>query len=61
MDWFCGGLPMTRVKRIVEGFCSDPEFEAMKATRRSISHREAVRESVFLTDQWRSMWGKKPE
>jgi hypothetical protein len=37
---------------------TDPAWEAMKATRRTISHRDAVRESAYLTAQWRSMWGR---
>jgi hypothetical protein len=38
---------------------SDPAWEAMKATRRTISHQDAVRESDFLSVQWRTMWGKR--
>jgi hypothetical protein len=38
---------------------SDPAWEAMKATRRNLSHREAVRESAFLSAQWQRMWGRR--
>jgi hypothetical protein len=31
----------------------------MKATRRSLSHGEAVRESAFLSAQWQRMWGRR--
>src|ERR1700738_5149650 len=49
---------MTRIERRAKVIPSDPAWEAMKATRRTISHREAVRESDFLSVQWRGMWGR---
>jgi len=51
---------MTRVGRTGQGFFSDPEGEAMKATRRPVSHAEAVRESAYLTAQWQKLWGRSP-
>jgi len=49
---------MIKLKKIGPGFFSDPEWEKVKAVRRSISHQQAVRESAYLTDQWRKMWGR---
>jgi hypothetical protein len=51
---------MSRVKRTTKDPFGDPGWEAMKATRRSISHAEAVRESADLTAQWQQMWGTSP-
>jgi hypothetical protein len=51
---------MARTTRAPKALHSDADWEAMKAARRPISHREAVRESAFLTDQWRRMWGRRP-
>ncbi|HEV3204337.1 MAG TPA: hypothetical protein VGY77_08140 [Gemmataceae bacterium] len=48
---------MTWLKRNGKGLYSDPEWEAMKAAQRTIPHHEAVRESAYLSDQWRKMWG----
>lgn len=50
---------MARVSSGTKVIPSDPAWEAMKATRRTISHRDAVRESDFLSAQWRSMWGRR--
>ena len=49
---------MPRIAKGSKVILSDPAWEAMKAARRTISHRDAVRESAFLTAQWRSMWGR---
>jgi hypothetical protein len=38
---------------------TDPAWEAMKAARRTISHRDAVRESDYLSVQWHNMWGRR--
>jgi hypothetical protein len=58
MEELFGGWPMTRVRPTVQGFLSDPAGEAAKATRRPISHAEAVRESSALTAEWHEMWGR---
>jgi hypothetical protein len=50
---------MPRIKSAPKVVPSDPAWEAMKATRRTLSHGEAVRESAFLSAQWRSMWGRR--
>jgi hypothetical protein len=50
---------MTRIERRAKVIPSDIAWEAMKATRRTISHRDAVRESDSLSVQWRNMWGRK--
>lgn len=50
---------MSRIGRSSKVIPSDPAWEAMKATRRTISHRDAVRESAFLSLQWHRMWGKR--
>jgi hypothetical protein len=50
-------MPQTRSARKV--ISSDPAWEAMKATRRTLSHGEAVRESAFLTAQWHRLWGRR--
>ncbi len=50
---------MTRIGKHAKVIPSDPDWEAMKATRRSISHGAAVRESAFLSVQWQEMWGDK--
>jgi hypothetical protein len=50
---------MTRIERGSKVIPSDPAWEAMKATRRTISHRDAVRESAYLSVQWHNMWGRK--
>jgi hypothetical protein len=50
---------MTRIERRAKVIPSDPAWEAMKATRRTISHRDAVRESAYLSVQWHNMWGKR--
>jgi hypothetical protein len=42
---------MSRLKKVAKGLFSDPDWEAMKATRRNVSHAEAVRESASLTAQ----------
>src|SRR5205085_11943378 len=34
----------------------DPAWEAMKATRRNLSHADAVRECHYLTNLYRKMW-----
>jgi hypothetical protein len=34
----------------------DPEYEAMKAACRPLSHAAAVREAAFLSEQYRRMW-----
>jgi hypothetical protein len=36
-----------------------PEYQARKAARRSISHHEAVLESMFLQKQFRELWSHK--
>jgi hypothetical protein len=38
---------------------SDPAWEAMKATCRSLDHDEAVQESAFLTRQFYALWGHR--
>jgi hypothetical protein len=50
---------MPRIKGTPKVMSSDPAWEAMKATRRSLSHGEAVRESAFLSAQWHRMWGRR--
>jgi hypothetical protein len=50
---------MTRIAKRAKVIPSDPAWEAMKATRRTISHRDAVRESAFLSVQWHNMWGRR--
>jgi hypothetical protein len=35
---------------------SDPEYEAIEAARRSLSHAAAVAEVAFLTEQYRQFW-----
>jgi hypothetical protein len=50
---------MSRIARGSKVVSSDPAWEAMKATRRAISHRVAVRESALLSAQWRSMWARR--
>ena len=50
---------MPRLKNGAKAISTDPAWEAMKATRRNVSHAEAVRESAFLTAQWQQMWGKR--
>src|SRR5438128_1959615 len=50
---------MTRIEKRAKVIPSDPDWEAMKASGRTISHRDAVRESVFLSVQWHEMWGRK--
>jgi len=59
MELFCGGSSMTRIEKRAKVIPSDPAWEAMKATRRTISHRDAVRESAFLSVQWHEMWGRR--
>jgi hypothetical protein len=59
MKPFCGGFSMTRIERGSKVIPSDPAWEAMKATRRTISHRDAVRESAYLSVLWHNMWGRK--
>src|SRR5947209_4258321 len=34
----------------------DPEWEAMKAYRRNLSHSAAVQECAYLSTQYRKMW-----
>ncbi len=50
---------MTRIEKGAKVIPSDPAWEAMKATRRTISHRDAVRESAYLSVQWHNMWGRR--
>ena len=50
---------MTRMRKRAKVIPSDPAWEAMKAARRTISHRDAVRESDYLSAQWQEMWGGK--
>jgi hypothetical protein len=38
-----------------------PEWEAMKASRRNLSHAEAVRECAHLSTQYRKMWSQMAE
>jgi len=49
---------MTRIEKRAKVIPSDPAWEETKATRRSISHRDAVRESAYLSAQWYEMWGR---
>jgi hypothetical protein len=49
---------MTRIEKRSKVIPSDPAWEEMKATRRNISHRDAVRESAYLSAQWYEMWGR---
>src|SRR5262245_1297268 len=55
----CGGGSMPPIKNVPKVIPSDPAWEAMKATRRTLSHGEAVRESAFLSAQWQRMWGRR--
>jgi hypothetical protein len=48
---------MTRIEKRSKVLPSDPAWEETKAARRSISHRDAVRESAYLSAQWYEMWG----
>ena len=49
-----GRPPSPRRARIVSAF--DPRWEAMKATRRAVSHHAAVQESAAITrTQWKLM------
>jgi hypothetical protein len=50
---------MSTIKNRSKVRWSDPEWEAMKATRRPVGHAEALRESAYLTAQWYQMWGKE--
>jgi hypothetical protein len=50
---------MPRTSSTPKVISSDPAWEAMKATRRTVSHAEAVRESAFLSAQWHRMWGRR--
>jgi hypothetical protein len=50
---------MPPIKNVSKVMPSDPAWEAMKATRRTLSHGEAVRESAFLSAQWQRMWGRR--
>jgi hypothetical protein len=38
---------------------SDPEWERMKAARRSLSHDDAVQESAYLQKQFRDLWSDR--
>jgi hypothetical protein len=49
-----GKRPVPRASKWLPG---NPEFEAIKAIRRDISHAEGVRECDQLTTQYRKMWG----
>jgi hypothetical protein len=49
---------MPPIKSAAKVIPTDPAWERMKAARRTLSHRDAVRESVFLSAQWHSMWGR---
>src|SRR5438105_12500448 len=42
--------------RLPEGLLGDPEWEAMKAARRPLSHAQAVAECARLSNQYRKMW-----
>jgi hypothetical protein len=48
-----GRGPVPRAEKWLPGI---PEWEAMKASRRNLSHADAVRECHFLTVQYRKMW-----
>ena len=39
-----------------EGLLGNPEWEAMKASRRPLSHAQAVAECARLSNQYRKMW-----
>lgn len=45
-----------RRKRPAGALLGDPAWEAMKASRRNLTHGDAVRESEYLTQQYRDMW-----
>jgi hypothetical protein len=45
-----------RRKRPAGALLGNPEWEAMKASRRNLRHDDAVRESAYLTKQYRDMW-----
>jgi hypothetical protein len=49
---------MPRVPSTSKVIPTDPAWERMKATRRTVSHPDAVRESASLTAQWYRTWGK---
>jgi hypothetical protein len=46
----------TQAPRAEKWLRGDPEWEAMKAYRRNLSHSEAVRECAYLSTQYRKMW-----
>jgi Nucleotidyl transferase AbiEii toxin, Type IV TA system len=50
---------MARIQKERKVIASDPAWEAMKSARRTIRHRDAVRESAFLSLQWHNMWGRR--
>jgi hypothetical protein len=50
---------MPRIKGAPKVIPTDPAWEAMKATRRTLSHGAAVRESASLSAQWHRRWGRR--
>src|SRR4051794_6538532 len=42
--------------RLPTGLQGDPAWEAMKASRRPLSHGQAVAECARLSNQYRQMW-----
>src|SRR5260370_10696775 len=54
----CRRSLMPRTQSAAKVIPSDPAWERMKATRRTVNHHDAVRESAFLTAQWYRMWGR---
>jgi hypothetical protein len=49
-------VPIAKKPRNGKWLAGDPEWEAMKAIRRNLSHAAAVRECAHLTTQYRKMW-----
>ena len=45
--------------RVVPRLFSDPEWEAVKSSRRNLHPRDAVAECAYLSAQYRSMWRSK--
>ncbi len=48
----------SRQARLPPGLYSDPEWEAMKASPRPLSHGRAVAECAHLSTQYRRMWAR---
>ena len=48
-----------RRKRRANVVASDPDWERMKASRRTLEHDDAVQESAFLQKQFYALWGHR--